>query len=60
MLGPARTSEHRLGVLVRPTLELGDGDETELAPTDQSQLRLNVTLERIQRHSERHRRLLAT
>ena len=60
MLGPARTAEHRLGVLVRPALQLGDGDEAELAPPDQPQLGLNVPLERVQRHTERQRRLLAT
>ena len=60
MLGPARTSEHRLGVLVRPALELGDRNEPELAPPDQPQLGLNVALERVQRHAERDRRLLTT
>ena len=30
MLGLARTSEHRLGVLVRPALELGDGTSRSL------------------------------
>lgn len=52
MLGPARTSEHQLGVLVRPALKLGDRNEPELAAPDQPQLRLNVTLEGIQRHPE--------
>jgi len=60
MLGPARTSEHRLGVLVRPALELGDRNEPELAAPDEPQLRLDVALERVQRHPERDRRLLAT
>jgi hypothetical protein len=58
MLGPARTSEHRLGALIRPPLQFGDGDEAELAPPDQPQLGLDVTLERVQRHAERQRRLL--
>lgn len=60
MLGPPRTSEHGLGVLVRPALELGDRNKPKLAPTDQPQLGLNVTLERVQRHAERDRRLLTT
>ncbi len=60
MLGPARTSEHRLGVLVGPALQLGDWNEAELAPADQAQLGLNVALERVQRHPERYGRLLAT
>ena len=60
MLGPARTSEHRLGALIRPALQFGDGDEAELAPSNQSQLGLYVPLERVQRHPERQRRLLAT
>jgi hypothetical protein len=60
MLGPARTSEHRLGALVRPSLQFGDGDEAQLPPPNQPQLGLNVPLERIQRHAERQRRLLTT
>lgn len=60
MLGPPRTTEHRLGVLVRPPLQLGDGDEPQLAPPDQPQLGLHVTLERVQRHAEGDRRLLTT
>jgi hypothetical protein len=56
MLGPARTSEHRLGALIRPPLQFGDRDEAELAPPNQPQLGLDVTLERVQRQ----RRLLAT
>lgn len=40
MLGPARTSEHRLGVLVRPALQLGERDEPQLAAPDQPQLGL--------------------
>lgn len=60
MLGPARTSEHRLGALIRPPLQLGDGHEAELAPSNQPELGLNVPLERVQRHPERQRRLLAT
>jgi hypothetical protein len=60
MLGPARTSEHRLGALVRPALQFGDGDEAELASPNQPQLGLNVPLERVQRHAERQRRLLTT
>ena len=60
MLGPARTSEDRLGALIRPPLQFSDGDETELAPPNQPQLGLYVPLERVQRHPERQRRLLAT
>ena len=60
MLGPARTAEHRLRVVVRPPLQLGERDESQLAPPDQPQLGLNVPLERIERHPERQRRLLAT
>lgn len=60
MLSPARTPEHRLGVLVRPPLELGNGNEPKLAAPDQPQLGLDMALERVQRHPERHRRLLAT
>jgi hypothetical protein len=60
MLGPARTSEHRLGALICPPLQLGDGDEAELAPPNQPQLGLNVPLERVQRHPKRQRGLLAT
>ena len=60
MLGPARTAEHRLGALIRPPLQFGDRDETELASPNQPQLGLNVTLERVQGHPERQRRLLAT
>jgi hypothetical protein len=60
MLGPTRTSEHRLGAFIRPPLQLGDGDEAELAPPNQPQLGLNVPLERVQRHAERQRRLLTT
>ncbi len=60
MLGPARTSEHRLGALIRPPLQFGDGDEAELAPPNQPQFGLNVPLERVQRHAERQRRLLTT
>ncbi len=59
MLGPARTSEHRLGALVGPPFQLGDGDEAELAPPNQPQLGLNVPLERVQRHAERERSFLA-
>ena len=60
MLGPARTAEYRLRVVVRPPLQLGERDESELAPPNQPQLGLNMPLERVQRHSERQRRLLAT
>jgi hypothetical protein len=60
MLGPARTAEYRLGVVVRPPLQLGDRDEAQLAPSNQPQFGLNVPLKRIQRHPERQRRLLAT
>ena len=60
MLGPARTSEHRLGALIRPPLQFSDGDEAELAPSNQPQFGLNVPLERVQRHPKRQRRLLAT
>jgi len=59
MLGPARTSEHRLGALIRPPLQFGDGDEAELAPSNQPQLGLNMPLERVQRHPERERSFLA-
>jgi hypothetical protein len=48
MLGLARTPEHRLGVLVRPALQLGEGNEPELPAPDQPQLGLNVPLERVQ------------
>ena len=60
MLGPARTSEHRLGALVRPSLQLGEWDEAKLAPPNQSQLGLDVPLEGVQGHAERERSLLAT
>jgi len=60
MLGPPRTSKHRLGALIRPALQFGDRDEAELAPPNQPQLGLNVPLERVQGHPERQRRLLAT
>ena len=60
MLGPARTAEYRLCVVVRPPLQLGERDEAELAPPNQPQLGLNVPLERVQGHPERQRRLLAT
>jgi hypothetical protein len=60
MRGPLRTAEYRLGVLVRPALELDERDEPQLAAADQSQLGLDVTLEGVQRHPERQRRLLAT
>jgi hypothetical protein len=59
MLGAARTSEHRLGALVRPPLQLRDRDEAELAPSNQPELGLNVPLERVQRHPERERSFLA-
>ena len=58
MLGPARTAEYRLRVVVRPPLQLGERDESELAPPNQPQLGLDVPLERVQRHAERYRRLL--
>jgi hypothetical protein len=60
MLGPARTAEHRLRVVVRPPFQLGEWDEAELAPPNQPQLGLNVPLERVQGHAERQRRLLTT
>jgi hypothetical protein len=42
MLGPARTAEHRLRIVVRPPLQLGERDESQLAAADQPQLRLDV------------------
>jgi hypothetical protein len=46
MLGPPRTAEHRLRVVVRPALQLGERDESQLAAADQPQFGLDVTLER--------------
>jgi hypothetical protein len=54
-----RGPEDRLGTLVRAALELSDRNESQLAATDEPQLGLDVALERIQRHAERHRGLLA-
>jgi hypothetical protein len=59
MLGPARTSEHGLGALVRPPFQFGDGDEGQLALPNQPQLGLDVPLEGVQGHAERERSLPA-
>jgi hypothetical protein len=48
MLGPARTAEHGLCVLVRLSLQLGEGDEAQLAAPDEPQLGLDVSLEGVQ------------
>jgi hypothetical protein len=52
MLGPARTSEHRLGALIRPTLQFGDRDEAELAPLAETNSSADDILGRIERGEE--------
>lgn len=39
-------------VLVDPAVQLGDGNQAQLASPDQPDLRLHVALERVDRHAE--------
>lgn len=60
ILRPGSAGPEALGIVVRPPLQLDERDEPKLALADELQLRLDMALERIERHPQRDRRLLAT